>query len=81
MHSNTGTETDGRNNAPPIGRRFRDATGCVWDVCERTRRQVGGEPITVLVFDSTMAFRCVRTYPDRWRDGSAAELALLSWQK
>ena len=81
MQSNTRTETLGQNNVLPSGRRFADATGCVWSVYERKRSQLKGEPITVLVFDSQMAFRCVRTYPALWAEGSAAELELLSWQK
>ena len=81
MQSNTRTETLGQNNVLPSGRQFVDATGCVWSVYERTRSQLIGAPVTVLVFDSTMAFRCVRTYPASWHQGSAGDLERLSWQK
>ena len=81
MQSNTRTEILGPNDMLPSGRRFADATGCVWSVYERTRQQLIGGPVTVLVFDSMMAFRCVRTYPISWQDRSAAELEHLSWQK
>jgi hypothetical protein len=81
MQSNIRTETLGQDNVLPSSRRFADATGCVWSVYEQTRGQLMGGPVTVLVFDSMMAFRCVRTFPALWRERSAAELELLSWQK
>ena len=81
MQSNLRTKTPGQDDVLPGSRRFADATGCVWSVYERTRSQLLGAPVTVLVFDSTTAFRCVRTYPALWREGSAAELERLSWEK
>lgn len=57
--------------------RFRDSQQREWRVFEHLRQELG-RPVTVLVFDSGMQFRCVRTYPTDWYNLQPDALELLS---
>jgi hypothetical protein len=67
--------------APPSApsRQFDDSTGRTWTVFERQRRDPGGGWSTVLIFDCSQTFRCVRVYPTDWATLSAASLERVSW--
>ena len=61
-------------------RRYRDSHDREWRVFERQKPVFGGGSITVLIFESGVSFRSVRTYPHAWRELSAEDLERLSWQ-
>jgi hypothetical protein len=60
-------------------RTFRDDAGRAWQVFERRRAGADGELVTLLVFESDAAIRCVRRYPANWRELPPDELEALSW--
>jgi hypothetical protein len=62
------------------GTRFMDSTGCEWQVYEWKRDDVDGHRLTLLVFESGRAVRCVRRYPPNWRELDASALQDLSWR-
>ena len=47
---------------------------------ERERLSYDRRSIRMLIFESDMAVRCVRTYPDDWRRLEAEALEYLSWR-
>ena len=59
---------------------FVDSKGQGWRVYERQRQQLDGRWVTMLVFESGMAVRCIRSYPDDWRTLSPEALEYLSWR-
>ena len=65
----------------PIGvRSFLDSRAREWKAFERQQLRPGKDPVTVLVFESAVSFRCVHSYPVKWRDLSDQALEALSWQ-
>ena len=72
------TARGGRSSSDPI--QFQDSKGQVWRVSERVRVGYDRKSVRTLVFESSMAIRCVRAYPGEWRSLSPDELEYLSWQ-
>jgi hypothetical protein len=72
MHQEAPTAVDG-----PV--EFRDSQSQRWKVFEVVRGEIGGLS-KLLVFESSICFRCVRTYPREWRDLDAQRLEELSWR-
>jgi hypothetical protein len=65
----------------PIGARyFLDSRAREWKAFERQRVRPDGDPVTVLVFESAVSFRCVHSYPVQWADLSDQALEELSWR-
>ena len=59
---------------------FTDSHGRIWRVSERERLSYDRRSIRMLIFESDMAIRCVRTYPDDWRRLEPEALEYLSWK-
>ena len=65
----------------PIGTRyFVDSRAREWKAFERQQIRPGRDAVTVLVFESAVSFRCVHSYPVKWRDLSDEALEALSWR-
>ena len=60
--------------------RFFDSKGCSWQVSERDRLSYDRRSVRMLIFESDVAVRCVRAYPDDWRRLDAEALESLSWR-
>ncbi|HVE80269.1 MAG TPA: hypothetical protein VNA89_15490 [Gemmatimonadaceae bacterium] len=57
---------------------FHDSDGMRWRAYER---QHDDQPHPSLIFESVVAVRRVRDYPDSWHELSDAELGRLSWER
>ena len=79
-------EESTEKNAPAEARRrgpaiqFQDSKGQVWRVSERERLRYDRRTVKMLVFESSTAIRCVREYPEDWRDLASEALEYLSWK-
>ncbi len=81
MQKETSEETTGRGDPSPAGvLQFKDSKGFLWRVSERERLRYDRRSEKTLIFESSMAVRCVRTYPNDWRDLAPETLESLSWQ-
>jgi hypothetical protein len=60
--------------------RFTDSKGRWWLVFERQRLCYDRRSISVLIFESDVAVRCVREYPHGWGHLEAEALESLSWR-
>jgi len=58
---------------------FRDSANQGWRVFEREKSDPHGRAAKVLIFESGAAFRCVRNFPENWRELSTEALERLSW--
>jgi len=61
-------------------RYFQDRDRREWRVFQRQRRELDGRSATVLIFESSVSFRCVATFPEDWRRLSWESLERLSWE-
>jgi len=66
--------------SPGDGMQFQDSQGTVWRVSERERIGHDMRTVRMLVFESSMAIRCVRDYPDDWPGMAPEALEYLSWR-
>ena len=66
--------------APAQTVEFRDSRGCRWRVYERQKGDAFRGWATVLVFESDVAVRIVRSYPANWREFPPPGLEDLSWR-
>lgn len=61
--------------------RFRDRTGTLWRVYERSLPTFDRRSGPSLVFESDGTIRRVRAYPPDWRTLSPEDLEALSWTR
>ncbi len=81
MQNETSEETTGRGVSSPAGvLQFKDSKGFLWRVSERERLRYDRRSEKMLIFESSMAVRCVRAYPNDWRDLAPDALEHLSWR-
>ena len=81
MQQETTGENTGRgarSSSDPV--EFQDSTGQVWRVSERVRLGYDRRSVRMLIFESSMAIRCVRVYPGNWRSLAPEALEYLSWK-